>query len=258
MVGWHKIKVPVKFFVIATETRHASVESELKRVGANYLIVEAIPVNSVLVEWFSWHVVPIEDPINETEVGGFKGRPGKSIIASFLSHLKALKLFIDDEENVAAVICEDDVRFLCDINQFWTKIEAALQQTNTSDVVRLSYLDSLHPSPYHESIILSDGTFSGAQMYMLSRNFAKHAVDTLDHPVRLLQNPSLSITSEIHLNKAYMETVVIQPKPRDPHVAFVHPPLAVEDANLTSTIGNSPHWQVFEKYGFQNYSGYGC
>jgi GR25 family glycosyltransferase involved in LPS biosynthesis len=246
----------LRIYAIAVKNRRNTIERALQRIRANYTIIDAVLTDSELVSWYHWHIVPSEQVhLHEQGAGGYVAGPWQTVVACFLSHIKALKTLIDDPDAEAAMIVEDDVVFLRDVELLWQRISDAFKLLNDADVVRLSYLDhAKHISPRTQAEFQLNGTWSGTQAYMISKQFAKLAVDTVDHPVRFLRNRFLSITSELVLNADFADTKVTVPVHPRCRVFVLQPPIAIERVDVKSTIGNSPHWQEFAMYGFENYA----
>lgn len=175
----------LRIYAVSVKARRPYVEQELRRIGANYTVINAITSDSELVTWYLWHMDLKEiEHQYEKGIGGYwPGPKSRGVTACLLSHLSALKALIDDAEADAGIVLEDDVALLLDRALLWKRIGRAYKLLDRADVVRLSYLNHpthIRPEVYDEFVL--NGTWSGSQAYMISKSYAKLVVDTIDHP----------------------------------------------------------------------------
>jgi GR25 family glycosyltransferase involved in LPS biosynthesis len=102
-------------------------------------------------------------------------------IAATLGHLRAMQLLVDSEEPWGIVI-EDDVRFRKDFKKIVARLEA---EVDDADIISLGFVN--FPSGPSQEVAgvqmnkcvgLSNPW--GAQCYMITRNYAKHLVETFE------------------------------------------------------------------------------
>ena len=106
--------------------RRKSVSEYLKNADIEFTILEAVDGKQLSL--------PISS-FNETRYKLLHGkRPNLGEIGCYLSHLKALELFIRTDENYA-LICEDDIEFLPNLRKI---IDNALSSEINFDLLRLS------------------------------------------------------------------------------------------------------------------------
>ena len=106
--------------------RRKSVSEYLKNADIEFTILEAVDGKQLSL--------PISS-FNETRYKLLHGkRPNLGEIGCYLSHLKALELFIKTDEN-HALICEDDIEFLPNLRKI---IDNALSSEIYFDLLRLS------------------------------------------------------------------------------------------------------------------------
>ena len=106
--------------------RRKSVSEYLKNADIEFTILEAVDGKQLSL--------PISS-FNETRYKLLHGkRPNLGEIGCYLSHLKALELFIRTDENYA-LICEDDIEFLPNLRKI---INNALSSEINFDLLRLS------------------------------------------------------------------------------------------------------------------------
>lgn len=104
-------------------------------------------------------------------------------IAATLGHLRAMKQLVDDGAPWGIVI-EDDVRFHKNFSAVVKRLEEGVHD---ADVVSLGFvnfptgsLESVNGIPVIKGVQLSNPW--GAQCYMITREYAKHLVDTFSGP----------------------------------------------------------------------------
>ncbi len=113
----------------------------------------------------------------ETKMGYATG------IAATLGHIRAMKQLYDDGAPWGIII-EDDVRFHKRFNEIVAKLESSITD---ADIVSLGFVNFPNGSielcngvPLVKNVQLSNPW--GAQCYMITREYAKHLVDTFSGP----------------------------------------------------------------------------
>lgn len=100
-------------------------------------------------------------------------------LAATLGHIRAMKQLVEDNQPWGIII-EDDVRFRKDFNEIVRYLEETITD---ADIVTLGYVNVPygyeHPIPGNK--LIKDvhlGNPWGAQCYMITKEYAKHLVDT--------------------------------------------------------------------------------
>jgi glycosyl transferase family 25 len=118
---------------------------------------------------------------SESRFRMFHGRlTNKGAIGCYLSHIKALKAFLDSHDDYGLVL-EDDVRPTAD---FMAALESSLSYSRTWDILRLSALSDGIPLPVcnlinNYRLCVSMGRLKGSGAYVVSRQAASAFVNHL-------------------------------------------------------------------------------
>ena len=168
--------------------------------------------------------------------------------ACFISHLKAVRTFYEHPNKpYRGIICEDDI--LLD-NEFSYRLRDVMNNMlEETPLLSLSYMmnswDGTVPSgkdPNMKNVFKFNGELIwGAQMYMISRPYAKFVLDVYEN-VRYVDQPHELHSSEIII--------------RASSGYLCRPPLAIEDGiDSDRAPGDLPyHHNHFSFWGYQNYS----
>ncbi len=169
--------------------------------------------------------------------------------ACFISHLKAVREFVDDPRKLPfGIICEDDI--LLD-NDFSIRLEDVLCNTPPHfNLVSLSYMivGGIHTqsvgltSDGHHTIKKMDPVNTwGAQMYVISRVYAEQVLILYEN-VRFVDQPTDLHSSEIIIRAS------------GGYIAY--PPLAIEDGiDSDRAPEDLPyHHNHFRQWGYENYN----
>ena len=168
--------------------------------------------------------------------------------ACFISHLRAVRAFYDLPSNVThAIICEDDI--LLD-NEFKYRLREVLDNVpQDAPLVSLSYMmnswDGTTCSgvdPQLKNIFKFNGErIWGAQMYLISRDYAKEVLKLYEGV------PYVSQPYELHSSE-----III----RASNGYLCKPPLAIEDGiDSDRAPGDLPyHHNHFAFWGYENYN----
>lgn len=198
--------------------------------------LDAIPVASPVIDWF------------ESGVATGDKRSNRGEHACFLTHLKALRAFVDSGAS-SGIILEDDAMLR---NDFSSRLES-IHPWMDLPLIMLTYMTSTWTgiSKIHPTVAPSNHTSSemftitptvfGAVGYWIRRDYAQTCLDRLDRPLRFISDPF--VTSELITRLS--------------GGGFVSPPLVIEEA-VYSTLrqGNDlqVHRRYFSHFGFDNYS----
>jgi glycosyl transferase family 25 len=132
----------------------------------------------------------MQPPANEFDPSGYLRRHGRRInifeVACYLSHLKALRAFLDSIAEEAAMIMEDDVTPSPALDGV---VREALKLSGSWSILRLSGLSGGKPLRVRRltgthSVYVNFGRLKGAGAYMINRAAARCFVEHL-LPVRL-------------------------------------------------------------------------
>ena len=193
------------------------------------------------------HIIPADDNNDEFRnfISGvehtFDTRQIK-VIGSLLSHLKAMKYFIEESSCDECLILEDDAMLLKD---FRSKLAEILKSKPTKHQCILLSPYLTHGLEYKERV--SDYLFNhytetifGASSYWITKDFARKALERYYKPLREWDNFKPCFTSETLINNI------------GAYVAY--PALGVEecvDTNLQcSMYGKKGYW---EQYVYENF-----
>nr|QBK91177.1 MAG: glycosyltransferase family 25 [Pithovirus LCPAC202] len=225
-----------------------------------------------LLPWLTFvDAIPIDSPLMQRYVEGTG--PGKSsdrkslaIASCFASHLKALRLYLEDPNafySRGAIICEDDILLRNNWRELYKSIMGNMPiETN---MIQFSYmLDTwgntiwIGNDPRKENIFrlrvprdyktnpnISSTAAWGTQMYWISASQAVESLNRFDRP--------FIHQSQFSLVTAELITVL-------PRGCFVYPAMVIEDCigSLIQDNKNSDlnyHIKIFSPWGYSNYSG---
>lgn len=232
----------------ATE-RKRRMENRFRRSGltSRVTFVNAINKNSRLVEYYGGTRIPLDK--DETAKAWARAE-----VACFLSHLTAIRQFLADtrydQEDVGAIICEDDILVSNDFsNELKTLFENVPKGTS---LVALSYIvgiwtgfkwSGIDPKKNNLCTIVPDNTL-GTQMYWISREYAVEVLDRYDRPFDTLsglrQNELITSELIVRFSSGYI----------------AYPLLAIEDC-IGSYIRPSSemcyHVDAFSRWGYLNF-----
>jgi GR25 family glycosyltransferase involved in LPS biosynthesis len=232
----------LRYYVInlpQCQDRKERLERRLRHHGLleKSLFIEAIHKDSPLLDWFQEGIIP-----------GYY-RSSRSEHACFLSHLKALRAFVDDPHATEAIILEDDAMFH---NNFLERLEYVLEKKGSAPLLMLCFIAASWKDV--KKVVIPNGDESrpsfytitpkifGAQAYWISKDYARLSLKRLDRRLRYLGENF--VTSELitRLSQGY----------------FVSPPLVIEEG-VYSTLrqGNDLdiHRRFFSSFGLENYLG---
>lgn len=176
----------------------------------------------------------------------------RRIIGCFASHLKAVRLFLEDapiDEVSYAIICEDDIMLDNDFHQRLKEIWN--NKPDGCPLISLSYLiwywEDLEWSgkdPSKENLSTMNWDTWGTQMYLISSKYAQEVLENYDQPFRLIDLDDDDIlTSELITRKS------------DGYIAY--PPLALEEiGESTVDPDHTNHLEALEGFDYANYSNF--
>jgi GR25 family glycosyltransferase involved in LPS biosynthesis len=152
-------------------------------------------------------------------------------LSCMLGHFDMIKDFYNNSTNDYAIFCEDDIIIHKDLNDIVGKI-LINNDIQDFDIVLLGYLLHYELSP-DDSKTYIDGNFKlhqyndelwGAQMYLISRSYAKYIIDTFDF--------SYFIKSKVYHESLtpYSTDWIITKKTKKRYL--VYPPLCLENGDL--------------------------
>ena len=196
--------------------------------------ITGLDKNSPLLNWFEAGVI---HPYTST----------REEHACFLSHIKALRAFVDDPDAKEAIILEDDAMFH---NNFIKQLDYVLDWTSGVNLIMLCFLANTWEGTrkvteekiedFPEFYTIGPKIF-GAQGYWLSKDYAEVCLSRLDRPLRHISEKF--ITSELitRLSGGY----------------FVKPPLLIEEG-VYSTLRKEKYLDIqrkyFDTFGIDNYT----
>lgn len=200
--------------------------------------ITAISYKSPLLNWFESGLT-------------YPRRSSRPEHACFLSHLKALRAFVDDPLAQEAIILEDDAMLH---NNFHEYLSFVLKHKGKAQLIMLSFLaaswDGVKEIPVEERtqeeknypyLCTITPKIFGAVAYWIDKDYARLCLSRFDLPLRYI--PETFVTSELitRLGRGF----------------FVAPPLVAEEA-VYSTLrqGNDleVHRNFYAHYGIENYS----
>lgn len=246
-----------------SKERRGRMERRFQRAGLTDVVyVTAVEGSSTLVDYYDRDVQPDYNDLEKW----------RASVACFISHLRALRLFLEDNLP-EALITEDDI-LLC--NDFRAKLLQARGFAGNTPLLSLSYmLESTAgmTSVGHGLFRFSHQYTWGAQLYLITRDWAMICLNLFDRPFRFLRVPSLHngqellpatypITSEniIRVANDPLTPEMIQKLgyPRQNAGLLVIPPLAIEEGvDSDRAPGDLPfHHNHFRRWGYTNYSEY--
>lgn len=199
--------------------------------------VEAIPRESYLVDYYTQQMTP---PF-------YSKYKWRGEIACFASHLKAIREFVTHSSSGEdyALICEDDI--LCHNDFLRRYVEMINNAPPSTPLILLGYMiekkDGLcwaGVEPEKCNLITLTKHIWGAQMYLISKEYAVKALSLYDRP--LVEVESTLLTSE----------VIIQ----ESGGMLVYPPMVIEDCiDSDRAPEDLPyHKKHFDSWGRNNYS----
>lgn len=221
-----------------------------------------------LLPWLTFvDAISMDSPLMQRYVEGTGPRKSTdreplAVASCFASHLKALRLYLEDPKafySRGAIICEDDILLRNDWRVLYKSIMGNMPiETN---MIQFSYmLDTwgntqwIGNNPREENIFklkvppdyktnpnISSTAAWGTQMYWISTSQAVKSLNKFDRP--------FIHQSEFSLVTAELITVL-------PRGCFVYPALVIEDC-IGSLIEKDTdyHIKIFSPWGYSNYSG---
>lgn len=195
--------------------------------------VDAIDKSSPLIDWFEKSAGPVYVSTRAEH-------------ACFLSHLKAIKTFLNDPNSTEGIIFEDDAM---PHNNFIEKLNYILEIKRDAPLVMLcSYISGTQGM--REIRLGNDNNIKfftigpmtyGCQAYWISKKYAQECVNKFDRPLRYISHPR--ITSEIITQHS---------------LGFgFFPLLVIEEAvysNIQPEGQMESHRKYYKQFGIQNYS----
>ena len=222
-----------------------------------------------LLPWLTFvDAIPLDSPLIQRYVEGTG--PGKStdrsslaVASCFASHLKALRIYLEDSNasySRGAIICEDDIL----LRNSWRELYESIMGNMpiSANMIQFSYmLDTWGntqwvgndprkenifrlkvPADYLTNPHVGSTAAWGTQMYWISISQAIISLNQFDRPF---------IHHEFSLVTAELITVL-------PRGYFVYPAMVIEDC-IGSLIREKSkldyHVQIFSPWGYSNYSG---
>ncbi len=170
------------------------------------------------------------------------------VAACFVSHLNAIKAFLDSGKD-ACIVCEDDVLLHNDFNSRLTNIVQDIP--NETSLVCLGYFASKE-STYslcddiqskERLRYLGTDNIWGTQMYWISRNYAEKCIAMFDKQNFGLNEKELLKTAEVITRKS--------------HGLIVFPPLALEDCISSEINGQfraNEHIKFVRDYNYGDFA----
>lgn len=165
----------MKAYVINLDSavkRWQHMEASFQQVGIDYERVPAVNGRELVL------------PIAEFDQGLYLRRHGKypnlGQIGCYLSHVKALRRFLETGDEFA-MICEDDVWLH---PQLANILRSALEHRDCWDLVRLSGFHHSHPKPIrrldqHHQLAVNMTRLCGTGAYLVHRNAAQKLIERL-------------------------------------------------------------------------------
>lgn len=156
------------------EDRKFRMENRFKYRDLKFKFVEAVNKNSSILNYYD------EDIMNKLDING--GCSMRATVACFASHLKAIRTFLESNED-EALICEDDV---IPHNNFSEKfLEVRKCFPNNCSLVSFSYF----PCDNAKYVKISETLYSmglnniwGTQLYWISKRYALACLKLYDKP----------------------------------------------------------------------------
>ncbi len=239
MITKEKLKIP-KFYCINLKFRTDRKKRIISRFSYHKLdqqlqFVEAIDKKSPLIAKYGSKIFHTHYPLDQQ----------KGEVACFLSHLKAIKLFLETGEK-EAIICEDDIMLKNDWINEYSKVRINLP--NDANLLSLGYYvkhwmgfqwAGKNPSLENICHMVKEHVWMTTS-YWISRKYAEEVIKKWDKPFHLFGGFR---TSELitRMSKGYIS----------------YPPLGIEDC-ISSNIRNNKelklHLTVTNVWGYQNYS----
>ena len=250
-----------RFYCISLKTSTDRRERIKKRFAYHGLLpwltfVDAISIDSPLMQRY----------VEGTGPGKSTNRKSLAVASCFASHLKALRLYLEDSNafySRGAIICEDDILLRNDWRKLYKSIMGNMPiETN---MIQFSYmLDTCGntqwigndprkenifklkvPPDYKTNPNISSTTAWGTQMYWISTSQAIRSLNRFDRP--------FIHQSEFDLVTAELITVL-------PRGCYVYPAMVIEDCigSLIQNAENSDldyHIKIFSPWGYSNYNG---
>ena len=114
------------------------------------------------------------------------------VLSCMLGHMDMIKDFYNNSKNDYAILCEDDIVIHKDLNDIVDKI---INLTQNFDIILLGYLLNYELSNDNSKILDINNKFKlhiyndelwGAQMYLISRSYAKYLLDNLGNICNML------------------------------------------------------------------------
>ena len=224
----------MKLFVINLESGSDRRERITKRLEFHGVLRDTTFVNA-----YTPH-----DPLVKSYSAGCDKRSEIQEHACFLSHLKALRTFVDSKE-LQGVILEDDAMlhnyFFARFHRVQKYIERGIQLIMLCHINRtwdgLTLRENIGDLSVYD---IAETTF-GAQAYWITREYALLCLSKLDKPIRDI--PERFVTSELITRMS--------------NGIFLNPPLVVEEAvysNLRRGDDLNIHRRYMGYYDYENYS----
>lgn len=199
-----------------------------RKLNDKVVYIDAISIKSNLIEYYSTT----------------RERP---IVACFASHIKAIKTFLETEEE-EALICEDDILLHNNFEEEYIKIRNNLPEDAT--LCALSYFNML-PWEYYKwdgkdknkkNIFKIIEKTYGTQIYWISKKYAYEVISKYDRP---------EFGLSYHHDKV-SEIITIK---SGGYISY--PVLAIEDcisSDIRDDNGMVLHVYIFNQWDYENYS----
>lgn len=202
--------------------------------------IEAIPRYSNLINYYSQGL----------QCPAYGEHKWRGELACYASHLKAIRQFLHDssgqeKDSKYAIICEDDILLA---NNFLERyVETILNLPEGTPLVTMSYMLEQYDTRWagkdwsKENLLTINPKYTwGAQIYLISLNYAMQVLSTYDKPFIQVENPLR--TSEVII--------------RESKGLMAYPPLAIEDGiDSDREPPDLPfHHKHFAYWGYKNYS----
>jgi len=241
----HQFKLPRAFVINLPERadRRERIEARLARHSIPFTMVKAVSKDSELIDHLSWGA----DTLNSYQ-GNMSHYNRRAEFACYVSHVKAIRAFIDSGEAIG-LIMEDDAVFRKTFDSLYPILLAKLP-TNLSTLSLLVsdqsfYAEWNRPHSWAKtepSVIPLHGQAWGTVGYLITRAYALQVIDELDRPIRKCPTVGFTrVTSESIMwnSKGYASSI----------------PLLLEEMGVSSIneANAETHRRLFQPFGLENF-----
>lgn len=192
--------------------------------------VEAIPKDSPIVDFMSYQIPGLDIyPLNPGNSYALEfNRPDtRAQFACFLSHLKALRTFLQTGEP-KAIIMEDDVLIDINFEERIKEISKEQDEMRPFDFIVLGFFPTFDGLfRIGNDLCITQVRTVGAYGYLVVRETALKLVDKFDRPFRYHSKMTISSENIVREGSSYMTSN---------QQILVYPPVFIEDPDTVSNI----------------------